>query len=501
MNDRKFIENVIRTFNENQIIISKTKVKVEKTKALPDKMDSFQQMFIDSTTGKIKNETIFKRRIIGLTSYFKSAQETLMPKYDIENDYHIVKIPMSDVQLAKYEKVRLQEIKLEKNSRARKLKNRTKELYEDATSSYRIFSRAFCNYVFPDSIGRPMPNDKNDVDQAIANMKDEDDLDAVNLELRKQQVDGRYLEDDLVEQKDHQNDMRDYNDRIQTTLMHLKNNKETLLTPESLETYSPKFLHILDNILDKSHVGSHLIYSQFRTLEGIGIFSLVLEANGFVQFKLKRNSKQELVMDVPLEKRTRRRMFALYTGTETIEEKETLRNVFNGNWSALSTSLQEELTAVYKDNLYGDLVKVFMITSSGAEGISLKNVRYVHIMEPYWHPVRKEQVIGRARRICSHDKLPEEERNIKVFLYLMTFSDEQLKSKLSIQLKNNDKSKFGDSKDKRPLTSDEALNEIMNIKENITRNLLKAVKEASMDCGIHIKSNLEESLDVFHLEM
>ena len=77
-------------------------------------------------------------------------------------------------------------------------------------------------------------------------------------------------------------------------------------------------------------------------------------------------------MDVPLEKRTRRRMFALYTGTETIEEKETLRNVFNGNWSALSTSLQEELTAVYKDNLYGDLVKVFMITSSGAEGISQK---------------------------------------------------------------------------------------------------------------------------------
>ena len=79
----------------------------------------------------------------------------------------------------------------------------------------------------------------------------------------------------------------------------------------------------------------------------------------------------------------------------------------------------------------------------------------------------------------------------------MTFSDEQLKSKLSIQLKNNDKSKFGDSKDKRPLTSDEALNEIMNIKENITRNLLKAVKEASMDCGIHIKSNLEESLECF----
>ena len=48
-----------------------------------------------------------------------------------------------------------------------------------------------------------------------------------------------------------------------------------------------------------------------------------------------------------------------------------------------------------------------MITASGAEGISLKNVRFVHIMEPYWHPV-KRQVIGRARRICSHADLPKD---------------------------------------------------------------------------------------------
>ena len=64
-----------------------------------------------------------------------------------------------------------------------------------------------------------------------------------------------------------------------------------------------------------------------------------------------------------------------------------------------------------------------MITSSGAEGITLKNVRYVHIVEPYWHPVRMEQVIGRARRICSHENLLEEEREVKVFLYLMKFTN------------------------------------------------------------------------------
>ena len=58
------------------------------------------------------------------------------------------------------------------------------------------------------------------------------------------------------------------------------------MTPEALQIYSPKFLNILENIKDESHVGLHLVYSQFRTLEGIGILKLILEANGFTQFKL-----------------------------------------------------------------------------------------------------------------------------------------------------------------------------------------------------------------------
>ena len=31
------------------------------------------------------------------------------------------------------------------------------ELYKDNSSTYRIFSRAFCNFVFTDSIVRPLP--------------------------------------------------------------------------------------------------------------------------------------------------------------------------------------------------------------------------------------------------------------------------------------------------------------------------------------------------------
>ena len=64
----------------------------------------------------------------------------------------------------------------------------------------------------------------------------------------------------------------------------------------------------------------------------------------------------------------------------------------------------------------------------------------VHLMEPYWHPVRLEQVIGRARRICSHQDLPEKDRNVTVNLYLMQFSESQLNRDLK-DLYLNDKSK------------------------------------------------------------
>ena len=103
-------------------------------------------------------------------------------------------------------------------------------------------------------------------------------------------------------------------------------------------------------------------------------------------------------------------------------------------------------------------------------------------MEPYWHPVRTKQVIGRARRICSHQDLPEELRTVDVFLYLMKFSREQLAEKVTIELKTKDVSKLDSS---IQFTSDQALWEIANMKESVIEKLLESVKEAAIDCSIH----------------
>ena len=253
---------------------------------------------------------------------------------------------------------------------------------------------------------------------------------------------------------------------------------------------------MLENIVSEDHTSLHLIYSQFRTLEGIGIFKLVLEANGFVEFKLTKNDKDEYILNINDDDRGKP-TFALYTGTETKEEKEIIRNIYNSNWKFVPNSIVKQIEKISSNNNQGEIIKIFMITSSGAEGISLKSTRYVHIMEPYWHPVRIEQVIGRARRICSHYELPLDLQNVKVYLYLSVFSKDQIQSDKSLELRLNDLSKRDN---KTPVTTDQLLNEISEIKQEINNNILKNVKEAAFDCAIYNKDDGEENLQCFNIQ-
>jgi hypothetical protein len=175
--------------------------------------------------------------------------------------------------------------------------------------------------------------------------------------------------------------------------------------------------------------------------------------------------------------------FAIYTGTETREERELVRNVFNGNWKFLPPSLASQLKNISPNNIKGEIIKIFMITSAGAEGISLKNVRHVHITEPYWHPVRTTQVIGRARRICSHQDLPKEERTVDVYLYLSVWDKEVSGNICQADAKAN-------------LTTDEMIFQISENKKTIINQLVQNVKEASIDCVVHKKSG-DKTLQCF----
>ena len=492
----EFINSIISALRPHNIEIVQTAgggISVEEFTALPDKLDDFKNYFIDDNH-TIKNSDMFKRRILGLTS-FVMDKEKIMPSYThtAGKDFHIIKIPMSMFQLKLYEEARIQERKNESNNAKKRKKNVVMGgIYEETVSTYRIFSRAYCNYVFPDGMKRPMPKQDESIEQALksGNMN-EDIIDATSYDEKLQDVDGKYDLDELDVTIKDESKLRDttYESRIKQALETLDSQKSTYLVGKNLMESSPKFARMLENIKNDKHIGTHLVYSQFRTLEGIGIFELVLRANGYSKFDIVKNDKGQWELYEPPDSFGTEK-YVLYTGKEDKEKKEIFRNIFNGNFSSLTKSLKDQLERKSIDNLYGQLIKIFMITASGAEGIDLKNVRYVHITESYWHPIRMEQVIGRAKRICSHSKLPKEYQTVEVFLYLMTFTDEQLKNTAYKELITKDKGKKTD----RALTSDEALYEISTIKENINKNILENIKESSIDCTLN--TNNESGKDI-----
>lgn len=483
--------------NRTQKLFKVVHVDKKPFKNLPDSFDEFQAQFINSSKQVINKEKL-QRRIVGLISHL-GDKEKLMPEIIKE---HVVEVEMSDYQIPIYAEARRTEIKQEKQSKKKAKKSRILgELYSETTSTYRIFSRAFCNFVFPQGITRPLPKrDMQDVLNTKDDVKtmDEDILDPVLDRVQSMNLEGKFddaAEDEVITEPE----SNLYNQKIERALRELNVGKEELFNPEALSQYSPKFLACLNNIQSEEYFGSHLLYSQFRTLEGIGIFKLVLEANGFVELKVKKTNirpnnienmdldefgltpenvigESKYVIDVPKEKWNSPK-FALYTGTETIEEKEMIRNIFNSDWDSLPEPVLSQVRQMGSNNFNGDVCKLLMITSSGAEGINLKNVRYVHLMEPYWHPVRIEQVIGRARRICSHKDLAPELRNIETFLYITKFSDEQKQKREYKEIVANDKNE----------SSDERLFQIMQQKMQINKSLLDVLKETSIDCTVNQK--------------
>ena len=76
------------------------------------------------------------------------------------------------------------------------------------------------------------------------------------------------------------------------------------------------------------------------SIEGIGIFSLVLQENGFARFTINKNDSGVWEVTTPVEDRGKP-MFALYTGTEDSDEKEIMRNIYNGTWDKIPSSLRE----------------------------------------------------------------------------------------------------------------------------------------------------------------
>ena len=487
------------------VLKKQTDFKVKKStlvkfKRFPDNEEEFNNYFV-SPTNEMKSKQFFQSRIVGMVSYLGDKRE-LMPDMVMTKEgepIHIEECKMSMHQLKYYSNVRRDE--RDQDSKAKK---RGKEDADDpdmgTSSSYRFFSRSACNFVFPENMPRPLPGVKHvpREDHPLEGIKlsevTEEFGDAVSDTEMLDNVDGLYDETDVMERKQtgKMKVLDDYKERMEKTIAYLKDHGSECFEsnlpkyvstatdlPDTLSIYSSKFKKILQNLMDKNNHGCHLLYSTFRTLEGIGLFRLAMLYHGFKELRIKRdkgNYSLDIISMYSPSEYTENHYFSLYTGTETVEQKEIIRNIYNNEFKKIPHHLQTQIAELFpnKTNLHGEIIKVLMITSSGAEGIDLKNTRFVHIMEPYWHHVRINQVIGRARRICSHSDLPKHLQTVQVFLYL-TIIGPEVDLDQFYEIKSSDNS----------MTTDESLYEIMERKSRLSQNFLDALKEVSIDCALN----------------
>ena len=415
----------------------------------PNSELKFEEKYV--STGKIKQlnpaaKNMFQRRILGLASFYIGETPDLYAKKRLIQK----EVVMSNYQTDIYNSFEF----IEKQMEIRRMQNRSEE------GSFMSYTRQSSNFVFPtinDKINgekRPRPNQFKlaDIDAAkIAegkteefkeSIKDMETIKAVDLYKRTLEdfilsTDKFFMQknaEDIKKKHTIQDDIKIFKEKFNykyKKFMDEHKNKSSLL--QALYDCSCKMTAILFYGLRSK--GPILVYSQFVSAEGLQMFKIYLKQIGYNPHGEGDNYYQFL---------------EYHGGIDDVKRKKTIE-VFN-----------------QIENLDGKLVKYILIAPAGSEGISLRNIRQIHIMEPFWNETRIMQLIGRAIRQCYHKDLPMEERTVDVFRYK--------------SVKNNGEP-----------TVDEKIEDLSRRKQILIDSFLMTVKEAAVDCKLFENHNMMSS--------
>lgn len=449
----------------------------ENHKLLPDD-DSFNDFFSFTTDieqledirqplAPMRNKKVFMRRLQGIISYYESFDESRFPRVPAMMFVHI---KMPDKVFEKYELVREKERQKEKRGRRQRLKpNQSDKIL--SLETYKAFSRALCLFCFPDEIPRIYPSD---IRKAFIKELDVEGL----VESGNSKSSNSHDEDKEKERKNESSSL--YESKKAEMMMSLRKNKKKYLMGDGLKTYGPKYYELMLKLKDSP--GSALIYSHFREIEGIGIMKEVLNAHEYFMLDAVFKKNEGWSLDLPSDKNKWTKPFYIVFSKDKTKNN-ILIDIFNSHFENLQQYpiifhqvnellkvKQAESGKRIENNIRGDLIKVVMITQSGAEGISLKNVRQVHILEPYWNPIRIKQVIGRAVRVDSHKQLPPQDRVVNTYMYIMTLGNHVLEEDFN-------------------RTSDEFLKGIADRKQRQIESVQSLLQMTAVDCSLNKKAH------------
>ena len=448
LNDNRHIGQIDQVVLDLKQHIDSAVAWTRKYDTLPTDRNEFEALFVRED-GRLKNRNMLARRMMGFISVFLRSddKDSAGEVANADRSFPTVTcnqtdfVSMGQTQLQEYLVARTHEHKLE-------LKAKGSE-GDDVPSVFKYYSRVVCNFVFPHGrAGRR----------------------AFRFEDHKM--------------------THDKYDRLTRDALDAARGDQRFWTDDTeLARSAPKFVAILARVC-KPDSGKCLVYSTFRTWEGIGLFAETLMQRGWRRLAVGKNGEFRLdaispEADGPL----------FIEPLPSTKEGQSLIAAFNGSISSGSRQDIARITGSTQApvNSAGDLVKCILLSKSGAEGLDLACVRQVHIMEPHWNEIALDQVKGRAVRMNSHARLPVEERTVAIFTYVSTFGRDVVDRAMG-----NKDDRAGalagaspkidlDSviRSDRGQTSDEVVRQIAMAKSCVSQQLTSIMQSAAVDCSAH----------------
>jgi superfamily II DNA or RNA helicase len=253
-----------------------------------------------------------------------------------------------------------------------------------------------------------------------------------------------------------------------------KNITGLILNLKYLKLFSTKFYTIVNNLNELK--GTGFVYSNLVKAGGMELFAECLIQNGYLEYQDDNNYdiKDETIdykTSLTFSEFKKKKLsnfkpatFMLVTGgAEEAEElpeikQKLIQDVFNN-----------------ADNIDGKNIKLILGSRVMNEGVTLKNVKQVHIIDVFFNIPKAEQVIGRAIRMCVHQDVINDENKypeVNVFRYVVALKDK--------------------------LSTDELLYQKAELKYLTVKEVEHALKETAVDCPLLLHANVFPEEDEYN---
>ena len=216
--------------------------------------------------------------------------------------------------------------------------------------------------------------------------------------------------------------------------------------------------------------GTAFIYSNLVKAGGMELFADCLKENGYLEYQEEESNYD--IKDNTIDYKTGKTFKDLQKENKTKDFRPATFLIITGGTDESAEDIPEIKQRIIKqvfnksNNKNGKFLKFILGSRVMTEGITLENVREVHILDVHYNLGKVDQVIGRAIRMCKHQAVIDDKNRfpeVNVYRYVASI--------------------------KNGLSTDETLYQKAELKYLLVKKVERILKESAIDCPLLINNN------------